>query len=100
MIFWNAPGEVAFAELLQVVCLGLKEVVSMRLEKAVRRGSGEAKLVISCRTVLGKKLSMGRANTIESPTHIGDSISVNDVCLTVTELKSDTFIADVMPETF
>ena len=34
--------------------------------KAVRRGSGEAKLVISCRTVLGKKLSMGRANTIES----------------------------------
>lgn len=68
--------------------------------KAVRRGSGEAKLVISCRTVLGKKLSMGRANTIESPTHIGDSISVNGVCLTVTELKSDTFIADVMPETF
>ena len=32
MIFWNAPGEVAFAELLQVVRPGLKEVVAMRLE--------------------------------------------------------------------
>ena len=32
-------------------------------------------------------------------THIGDSIAVNGVCLTVTKLKSHGFIADVMPET-
>lgn len=30
---------------------------------------------------------------------IGDSIAVNGVCLTVTELASDEFSADVMPET-
>ena len=30
---------------------------------------------------------------------IGDSIAVNGVCLTVTELSSDEFSADVMPET-
>ncbi|MBW7459320.1 riboflavin synthase [Paenibacillus sepulcri] len=31
---------------------------------------------------------------------IGDSISVNGVCLTVTELSGSTFTADVMPQTF
>lgn len=31
--------------------------------------------------------------------HIGDSIAVNGVCLTVTEKASNTFIVDVMPET-
>lgn len=31
--------------------------------------------------------------------HIGDSIAVNGVCLTVTEKTSNTFIVDVMPET-
>ncbi len=30
---------------------------------------------------------------------VGDSIAVNGVCLTVTELGADTFSADVMPET-
>jgi riboflavin synthase len=30
--------------------------------------------------------------------HIGDSIAVNGVCLTVTEKTSNTFIVDVMPE--
>ena len=30
---------------------------------------------------------------------IGDSIAVNGVCLTVTEIKEDKFAADVMPET-
>ena len=29
----------------------------------------------------------------------GDSISVNGVCLTVSEFSSDQFTADVMPET-
>lgn len=32
--------------------------------------------------------------------HIGDSIAVNGVCLTVVEYKADFFIADVMNETF
>ncbi|AWI13137.1 riboflavin synthase [Caldifermentibacillus hisashii] len=31
---------------------------------------------------------------------LGDSISVNGVCLTVTELTHDSFFLDVMPETF
>ena len=31
--------------------------------------------------------------------HIGDSIAVNGVCLTVTEKTSNTFTVDVMPET-
>ncbi|UXH44795.1 riboflavin synthase [Rossellomorea vietnamensis] len=32
--------------------------------------------------------------------HIGDSISVNGVCLTVTSFSSNKFQVDVMPETF
>src|SRR4051812_40654958 len=31
--------------------------------------------------------------------HLGDSISVNGVCLTVTRYTSSTFTVDVMPET-
>jgi riboflavin synthase len=31
---------------------------------------------------------------------LGDSVAVNGVCLTVTGLTKDTFLADVMPETF
>ncbi|SDW32053.1 riboflavin synthase [Paenibacillus sp. CF384] len=43
--------------------------------------------------------------TIEAPqilkdAAIGDSISVNGVCLTVTELSPTIFTADVMPQTF
>ncbi|RAL26498.1 riboflavin synthase [Thermoflavimicrobium daqui] len=43
-------------------------------------------LTISCRKVL-------------EGTQIGDSIAVNGVCLTVTELDDHSFSADVMPET-
>jgi riboflavin synthase alpha subunit len=32
-------------------------------------------------------------------TKLGDSIAVNGVCLTVTALSTDSFSADVMPET-
>ena len=42
-------------------------------------------------TVGGKKVLIG--------TKIGDSISTNGVCLTVTKLHKDAFDADVMPET-
>lgn len=39
------------------------------------------------------------ADTVLEQTKIGDSIAVNGVCLTVTDLKADSFMADVMHET-
>ena len=41
-----------------------------------------------------------KAEKILDGTHIGDSIAVNGVCLTVTRLTEGGFYADVMPETF
>ncbi|MGL4820240.1 MAG: riboflavin synthase [Bacilli bacterium] len=41
-----------------------------------------------------------RANKVTVGTALGDSIAVNGVCLTVTELSPHAFSADVMPETF
>jgi riboflavin synthase len=41
-----------------------------------------------------------KADKILDGTHIGDSIAVNGVCLTVTKLTDGGFWADVMPETF
>ena len=40
------------------------------------------------------------ASRILEDIHIGDSISVNGVCLTVTSFSSSRFQVDVMPETF
>jgi riboflavin synthase len=40
-----------------------------------------------------------KASKILKDTKIGDSISTNGVCLTVTEKTSNTFTVDVMPET-
>ncbi len=40
-----------------------------------------------------------QASTVLEGTRLGDSIAVNGVCLTVTELAADGFTADVMPET-
>lgn len=40
-----------------------------------------------------------KASKVLDGTKIGDSIAVNGVCLTVTNLKSNGFTADVMPET-
>ena len=40
-----------------------------------------------------------QAKTVLSDVHIGDSIAVNGVCLTVTEFSGDSFRADVMNET-
>lgn len=39
------------------------------------------------------------ANKVLEGTNIGDSIAVNGVCLTVTRMNSNSFYADVMPET-
>ncbi len=40
------------------------------------------------------------AKKILSDVHIGDSISVNGVCLTVTHFTKEQFSVDVMPETY
>ncbi|MBM7693679.1 riboflavin synthase [Peribacillus deserti] len=39
------------------------------------------------------------AETVLEDVRLGDSISVNGVCLTVTSFSSESFTADVMPET-
>lgn len=44
-------------------------------------------------------LSVG-AKKIMDDVHLGDSIAVNGVCLTVVDFDGDGFSADVMPETF
>jgi len=54
--------------------------------KAIRHGHKSATLEIKAATVL-------------TGTQVGDSISVNGVCLTVTTLNPTSFTADVMPET-
>jgi len=54
--------------------------------RSVLHGSNSIKLSICCDTVLEN-------------TKIGDSIAVNGICLTVTEMGKDWFAADVMPET-
>jgi len=41
-----------------------------------------------------------RAKQILSDTKLGDSIAINGVDLTVTEINGDTFAANVMPETY
>ncbi len=53
----------------------------------ISRGSTKQSICISCGKVL-------------EDIHVGDSIAVNGVCLTVVDHKKDYFIADVMNETF
>lgn len=54
--------------------------------EGIRKGSKSSKLIIGCKKVL-------------RDTNLGDSISTNGVCLTVTNINSNTFEADVMAET-
>ncbi len=54
--------------------------------KKIIYGSSSIKLSIECSTVI--------EGTVK-----GDSIAVNGICLTVTELGKNWFMADVMPET-
>ncbi|GFZ89340.1 riboflavin synthase subunit alpha [Paenibacillus marchantiophytorum] len=44
-------------------------------------------------------LTIGAKKVLED-VHLGDSISVNGVCLTVISFDSDSFSVDVMPETY
>lgn len=55
--------------------------------KAVKQQANSLKLTISAETVL-------------TDVKIGDSISVNGVCLTVVSFDAKSFSADVMPETY
>lgn len=55
--------------------------------------------VLECRpTATGFDLSV-KCNTVLSDTQLGDSIAVNGVCLTVTELSQSSFTAGLAPET-
>lgn len=58
-----------------------------RVESIISTGD-YSKIKVSCKKV------------IEPPTRTGDSISVNGVCLTATDITEYSFTADVMPETF
>ena len=49
-------------------------------------------------TLTHGKISIGCKKILEDVS-IGDSISVNGICLTVTSFDADHFVADVMPET-
>jgi len=64
---------------------GIIEEVGV-VEEIDNRGS-YARINISCKKIL-------------EDTKIGDSISVNGVCLTVTNIFKNGFYADVMPETY
>lgn len=44
-------------------------------------------------------LEIGGASAVLSDAHLGDSIAVDGTCLTVTSFTSDTFQAEVSPET-
>lgn len=57
------------------------------VEKIHHQGSQAMQLVIRCQKVL-------------EDVHLGDSIAVNGICLTVTRFEAQWFQADVMPETF
>lgn len=54
--------------------------------KEIRKGNAFFSITIGCKQVI-------------KDTRIGDSIAVNGICLTVTDLAEDWFSADVMPET-
>lgn len=63
---------------------GLVEEIG--IVQSILRGTKSAKIVI-------------KANTVLNDVKLGDSISTNGVCLTVTDFKSNTFSVDVMAET-
>ena len=52
----------------------------------IKRGTKSCVLTVGCKEIL-------------KGTKVGDSIATNGVCLTVTELGSDYYTVDVMPET-
>lgn len=55
--------------------------------------------VIRVQRTAGSSFIEIQAEKVLTDAHIGDSIAVNGVCLTVTNMTNDTFRADVMNET-
>ncbi len=55
--------------------------------KSIKRDSDKQRITLSCQRIL-------------EDIHLGDSIAVNGVCLTVVDFDKTTFSADVMNETF
>jgi len=52
-------------------------------------------------TGAGKALQvMINCSTVLEDVHLGDSIAVNGICLTVTAFNKSSFAADIMPETY
>ncbi|MDE5852580.1 MAG: riboflavin synthase, partial [Oscillospiraceae bacterium] len=56
------------------------------------------KVLSITKSVNGAKLTIG-ANIITRDIGLGDSVAVNGVCLTITDIKSNLVVADVMNET-
>ena len=54
--------------------------------KSIERHSNSIKLTVAAKKIM-------------SDMHIGDSISTNGICLTVTTFNDNSFTVDVMPET-
>lgn len=67
--------------------------------ESIHKGGGAFKVTVKCSRVLGPKKGSRDSDSWEIPTAVGDSIAVNGICLTVTDLTDSTFTADVMPET-
>lgn len=59
----------------------------------------ETGIVLSITKSSGKCIIAIQAKEVLEGTKVGDSISVNGICLTVTRLEREKFLADVMPET-
>ncbi|KAI9844509.1 MAG: Riboflavin synthase alpha chain, partial [Thelocarpon superellum] len=47
----------------------------------------------------GTSLTIAEASDVLGDAHLGDSISINGTCLTITELTAATFKVGVAPET-
>lgn len=62
-------------------------VEEIGLIKSIHKGGSKQRITIACKKIL-------------EDIHLGDSISVNGICLTVVEYSFDSFSADVMNETF
>ena len=56
------------------------------------------KIISIKKGVKSYRLEIGAKKVLEN-TNIGDSIAVNGICLTVTDMTASTFSADVMAET-
>ena len=61
-------------------------IVELGVIQEIKKSSKSSKLLI-------------KANKVLENTNVGDSICTNGVCLTVTDLKANSFEADVMAET-